>query len=178
MIRSSHELADLSTAATILGLNSEQTQPLIIVLASGYRPELTLYGAIAQLLSRQGYTVRCLSATLPPYCPTEIWRFHYPALECLWLANVLIGSGGYNTVFECALLDLPLIAIPHQRQYDCQESRIIRQDKCWLARNKFEAVGLARELLSNSQKLHKQRFYQNGTIEAVKQIDRCLKDFN
>ncbi|MEM8720531.1 MAG: glycosyltransferase [Cyanobacteria bacterium P01_G01_bin.39] len=151
--------------------------PLIIILASGYQAELTLYGAIAHSLCQQGYRIRCLSATLPPACPSEIWRFHYPALECLWLADVVIGSGGYNTVFECAQLNLPLIAIPHQRLYDCQKTRITtqQQGKCWLAQNRSMAVKLTQQLLSEI-KSHplKPKSFQNGVKKAIKQIERCL----
>ena len=179
LIRSSPELADLPTAANLLGLTLEQIQqPLIAVLASGYKSELTLYGAIAHLLSQQGYTVRCMSATLPPNCPTDIWRFHYPALECLWLADIVIGSGGYNTIFECDRLDLPLIAIPHQRLYDCQKRRITlqQQSKCWLAKDKFEAVKLTQQSLSRIQSQSpKSKLYQNGVVEAVNWIEHCLK---
>lgn len=179
LICSSDELADLPTAANLLGLTIEQVQkPLIVVLASGNKPELVLYGEIAYFLSQQGYTVRCLSATLPPSCPTEIWRFHYPGMECLWLADVVIGSGGYNTVFECDRLNLPLIAIPHQRLYDCQETRIATQQKlgkCWRGRNKSLMLELIRQLLPRVKSLPiKPPSYQNGAIEAFNQVEHCI----
>ena len=179
LIRSSHELTALPGAAALLGLTIEQArQPLIVILASGYRAELALYGAIANSLVQLGYTVRCISPTLPPQCPPEIWRCHYPALECLWLADLVIGSGGYNTVFECDRLNLPLIAIPHQRLYDCQLTRIMAQQKlgkCYLAHNK-SAVRLAQQLLPRT-KSHplKPRSFHNGAEEAVGQIERSLQ---
>ncbi|MGD1917904.1 MAG: UDP-N-acetylglucosamine--LPS N-acetylglucosamine transferase [Pleurocapsa sp.] len=170
LIRGSQKLANLPTAADLLGLTIKQTQqPLIIILASGYEAELALYGEIAHSLHQQGYQVRCLSGTLPPTCPLEIWRCHYPALECLWLADLVIGSGGYNTVFECDRLNLPLVAIPHKRLYDCQETRITaQQSKCWLAKDKSTAVKLTQQLLSPIKtKPLKPTQFNNGAEEAL-----------
>ena len=177
LIRSSQELADLPTAANLLGLTIKQTQqPLIIILASGYEAELALYGEIAYSLDRLGYRVRCLSRTLPPTCPPELWRFHYPALECLWLADLVIGSGGYNTVFECDRLNLPLIAIPHQRLYDCQETRIItqQQGKRWLAKDKFTVVKLTQQLLSSIKTKPLKPTFNNGVEEALKILAKIV----
>lgn len=179
LIRNSSELADFSTAADLLGLIKQQAQqPLIIVLASGYKQELALYGEIACSLNRQGYRVRCLSATIPPACPPEIWRFHYPALECLWLADLVIGSGGYNTIFECQQLNIPLIAIAHRRLYDCQKTRIVtqqKQGKCWLAKNSSMAVSLAQKVLScPKSKTLVSRSFLNGTKEAIAQIAKLI----
>ena len=176
VIRRSHELANLSTAATLLRLTPAQVQlPLVIILASGYASELAIYGMIAAILHQQGYIVRCLAPTLPPGCPSSIWQFHYPAMECLWLADLAIGGGGYNTVFECSLLNIPLIALPHQRLYDCQKTRIITQqqqsDRCFLAKNPTEVLELVPKLLPTTKSLPFQpSLFTDGVIEAIKKI--------
>ena len=169
LIRHSQELPDLATGRHLLGLNTKQTQPLAIVLASGYQSELSEYGAIAATLHQQGYLVRCISAALPPHCPQAIWKFHYPALECLWLADVVIGSGGYNTVSECSQLNLPLIAIPRPRLYDCQAKRIVAY-QCLLAKDRAIAIQLTQQLLSvtklPTRQPHYRPKYSNGVTEA------------
>ncbi len=153
LIRNRDELPNLSIATNLLGLTLQQAKlPLVIILASGSSSELGVYGKIANILNRQSYTVRCLSANLPPYCPSSVWKFHYPAIECLWLADVIIGSGGYNTVFECNALNIPLVALPHKRLYDCQYTRILTQQKknkpIFLARNTIEVIKITQQLLS------------------------------
>ncbi len=146
--------------------------PLVIILASG--SELGVYGEIANILNQQGYTVRCLSANLPPHCPNSIWKFHYPAIECLWLADVVIGGGGYNTVFECNALNIPLVALPHKRLYDCQYTRIITQQKkndlIFLARNTAQVIKLTQQLLSvtKSKSLKPPRFLNGVTVAREK----------
>ena len=180
LIRSSSELPNFSAAASLLGLTSSQVQlPLVIILASGYASELAVYGQIAAIISQKGYTVSCLSSTLPPGCPPSIWRFHYPAIECLWLADVVIGSGGYNTVFECSLLNIPLIALPHKRLYDCQKSRIITQqqqgDRFFLAKNPPEVIKLVQQLLPKTKSsLFPPPLFFNGVFTATQQITEML----
>ena len=173
LIRHSDELPDLATAANILGLTATQAQqPLIIILASGYESELAQYGTIAATLHQQGYLVRCISAALPPRCPTVVWQSYYPALDFLWLADIVIGSGGYNTVSECHQLKIPLIALAHPRLYDCQKTRILAHDY-WLATGEKVAVQLTQQQLLSTQASSATRpKYKNGVMKAVWQISQ------
>lgn len=50
------------------------------------------------------FTVRCLTPFQPIACPADLWLFHYPALDCLSIADVVVGGAGYNTVAECEAL--------------------------------------------------------------------------
>ena len=44
-------------------------------------------------------------------------------MEVMQLADIIIGGAGYNTVYECAALNIPLITFPLRRQYDRQAQR-------------------------------------------------------
>lgn len=127
LIRSAFELPSRQTAREQLGLSDTET-PVVMVLASGRDRELNWYGhateAIAQSFPR--LTVRCLSAIRPPTCPPNFWVCHFPALECLVAADLVLGSGGYNTVTESQALKLPLVARPFPRMYDNQAARLAR----------------------------------------------------
>ena len=180
LIRNPDELPNLSIATSILKLTPKQAKsPLVIILASGYNSELSVYRQIAVTLERENYTVRCLSATLPPDFSSSVWQFHYPAIECLWLADVVIGGGGYNTVFECSALNIPLVALPHRRLYDCQYTRIITQQQqgylIILAKNVTEVIKLTQQLLSRTQsKSLKPSKFLNGVTMAREKIRELL----
>lgn len=179
LIRSREELPNLSITTTLLKLTSKQARsPLVIILASGYSFELAIYGKIAAILHQQDYTVRCLSPNLPPDCPSSVWQFHHPAINCLWLADVVIGSGGYNTVFECNALNIPLVALAQKRLYDCQQTRIITQQKlgnpCFLAKTPIAAIQLTQQLLSvtKSKPLKPAKFLNGVNVvgEKIRQL--------
>jgi hypothetical protein len=45
---------------------------------------------------------------------------HWPAVDLIAQARLVIGGAGYNTVHECAALNVPLVARPWPRKYDRQ----------------------------------------------------------
>lgn len=60
-----------------------------------------------------------LAADCPPNCQ-HLWISHHPGIECLAFSDVVVGSTGYNTVYECASLGVTLVAIaPDKRASKC-----------------------------------------------------------
>jgi len=131
LLYGANELPTLEAMRDRLGLGND-TRPLAIVLAAGRPDELAEYGALALALQRAEpeLAVRCLALTQPPGCPPSLWRPIYPALAVLPAATLVVGGGGYHTVYECQGLGLPLIAWPRSRLYDCQAARLARQASC------------------------------------------------
>ncbi|MEM8613057.1 MAG: hypothetical protein AAGF93_13640 [Cyanobacteria bacterium P01_H01_bin.105] len=98
---------------------------LILVLASGKQAEQKVYGLITQeLVDRFPWLhIYCLSPSYPPGCPWDHWISHFPAIEYLSAADLVIGGCGYNLFYECMALKLPLIAFPWERIHDVQRQR-------------------------------------------------------
>ena len=125
LIRNGEELPDRDRARSLLGISPGDREPVVVVLASGMSEELVLYGKLTHALhgQLQNAIVRCLSAVRPPGVPEELWRFHWPAIECLVAADAIVGGGGYNTTCECQALAIPLVMFPFKRLYDRQGLR-------------------------------------------------------
>lgn len=100
-------------------------QPVIIVCATGKPAELKTFGEVTQQLTQHypAATIRCLAHRRPPACPVEQWISHWPGLEILQFADIVVGAAGYNTTYECAALGVPLVSLPMVRKYDRQAKR-------------------------------------------------------
>ncbi|BAY13916.1 UDP-N-acetylglucosamine--LPS N-acetylglucosamine transferase [Calothrix sp. NIES-2098] len=124
LIRNSWELADRITMRSHI-LKVDETVKTILVCAAGRKSELSLFGKLALHLQQKfpDCAVRILAATLPRECPEALWVSHYPGIECLAAADVVVGGAGYNTVYECAAVGVPLVALAFERIYDRQERR-------------------------------------------------------
>lgn len=131
--------------------------PLVLVCATGNADEQPIFGqftaALAAHVSQSPplseVVVRCLAPTCPPGCPQALWLSHWPALECLSLAQVVVGAAGYNLVQECDAVGVPLVAFAFRRRYDRQrlraqsggqEESIKLHKKVTLVRNNQEAI--------------------------------------
>ncbi|MGC9527334.1 MAG: hypothetical protein ACP5D7_17510 [Limnospira sp.] len=169
------ELPDRAIARSELGLPAETANKTVLILASGREEELNFYGEVTvRLAGRKNLDVRCISAIQPPNCPPELWRFHYPAFEYLVAADVVVGSGGYNTVYECQALGIPLVSRPFRRLYDRQLQRLNRivgdrdRSPAIIVGDVEMAVEAVAALLPLSVP-HNSR-YENGAIAAVEAI--------
>ncbi len=117
------DLPHVGASRLLLGVNSNDH--VVLIIAGGQHEELAFWGETTRLLHETlGTQVRCLADLQPPGCPPELWVRHWPALECLPAAHVIVGGGGYNTVTESITLGIPLVAVPWPRSYDCQASRL------------------------------------------------------
>lgn len=121
------DLAQLKSLRASLNaqLQLPRDQSVILVCATGKPDELKRFGEVTRQLS-QHYPqaiVRCLAYQLPPGCSTDQWIEHWPGLEILQFADVVVGAAGYNTIYECAALGVPLVSLPMGRKYDRQAKR-------------------------------------------------------
>lgn len=186
LIRSADELPDRETARLMLGVNPEEKETkIVVVLASGRGEELSFYGRLTQILadSFESAIVRCISAVKPMDCDDSLWMFHWPAIECLVAADVVVGGGGYNTVYECLALGLPLVAFPFKRLYDRQGLRVQRVrknydkkggEKMVLVESVESAIAAIHRLLSLNKSDENPPNFINGAMSAVKAIEEIL----
>ncbi len=92
---------------------------------------------------------------------------HWPLLRMLPGVDVLIGSGGYNTVYEARATHTPLIAFARERLYDEQDERLVTGERVsdWT-----ELVGLCETHLESAES-RAAIDYVNGTRSAVAAIE-------
>ena len=181
LIRNCWELPDRNTTRSRI-LKVSQTVKTILVCASGKTSELSLFGQLTLWLQQNfpDCAVRILAASCPEECPQELWVSHHPGIECLAAADVVIGGAGYNTVYECTAVGVPLVALPLERLYDRQEKRA---DKAYWVQNTKSAIfedqlvrinEIVQRLLDTAKPATRVHipFYINGAVQAVHQIEQ------
>ncbi len=170
----SRDQTDLVTADGVRSrLNIPAHKPLIIICGAGQPTELAFFGTLTEQIAAAFpfSTVRCLSAICPPTCAADKWLYHWPGMDILQLATVVVGSGGYNLTHECSALGVPLVAFALPRLYDRQALRI---QKCGhLVESAGEAIATVEPLL-NRPKANAPD-YVNGVHEAIAHIKTWLK---
>ncbi|HIK09628.1 MAG TPA: UDP-N-acetylglucosamine--LPS N-acetylglucosamine transferase [Oscillatoriaceae cyanobacterium M33_DOE_052] len=140
LIRSPSELGGRVAAMSRLKLDPNQNSKVVLVCAAGNAEELSLYGQVTIGLDAAlpDVVVRCLAPEKPPTVPPHLWQFHWPAMECFPAADVVVGAGGYNTVYECLAVGVPLVAFALPRKYDRQKMRLIHATS---TPSSMEAIG-------------------------------------
>jgi predicted glycosyltransferase len=136
----------------------------VVICAGGNAWELEWYGEAAALLSGICET-RCIAAELPPGCPPEAWIRHWPSIDWIASAKVVIGGAGYNTVQECLATGVPLIARPWPRKYDLQRWRVEQHPRIRVVTTPQEAASAALDTLREPARAHPH--FTNGANEAA-----------
>lgn len=154
-----------------------QDSPLLLICAAGQPEEQAFFGGLAQQLAEAfpSAQVRCLAPSCPPGCPPEGWIDHWPGIEVFQLAQVVLGSGGYNTVYECAALGIPLVAFAQPRRYDRQALRLTYSG--YPVETVGAAIATIGPLLSCAPLMQTAPSYTNGAERAVSLIEQQLADF-
>ena len=178
LIRCPHELLPRESARVLLRIRGDR--PCIIVCASGNREELAWYGAATRVLIESHATcdVRCVATACPPGCPAENWLSYWPAMDLYSAVDVVVGSAGYNTVYECIALHLPLIARPWPRKYDRQALRLalaVRSGCAQAIASPADAVPAVREVLGRAERNEPNLQFKNGVADAVERIEAALR---
>jgi hypothetical protein len=175
LIRNANELPKLNQARLLLRLKPTDYPKTIVVCAAGQGKELTWYGKLTTALveSLNNVTVRCLAAKCPDRLP-DLWVFHYPGIECLLAADVVVGGGGYNTLYECAALKVPLVAVAQNRRYDRQAVRIGKSIAAQNVASIEDAVSAVRHQLSYGTSSYSPPNYINGAVRAADLIERAI----
>lgn len=110
LVRDAGELVSPNEARSDLGVDDDR--PVVGVVASGNAAEVEEAEERAASLGAHA-CVRLLA--LPGY---------WPLIRLLPGVDLLVGSGGYNTVYEARAVGVPLLATPRERLYDRQERRL------------------------------------------------------
>jgi hypothetical protein len=170
LIRHAGELPDKITMRSRI-LKVDASIKTILVCATGQTSELSIFAQIALRLHQD--FPKCAVRILAPDCPVDfpeaLWVSHHPGIECLAAADVVVGGAGYNTVYECAAVGVPLVALAFHRLYDRQSKRA---GKAYWVRNIEEAVTTVRILLNQVKTAQSSSVsaYVNGAVQAVNQI--------
>ena len=98
----------------------------VLVIAGGNEDELGWYGEVCAELDRRGISYRCIAAQLPVGCDPDRYLRHWPAVDYVAQAKIVIGGAGYNTVHETRCHRVPLIAKAWPRRWDDQVVRAKR----------------------------------------------------
>lgn len=174
----------LSGGQNVLALQeatlAEDTHATLLVLASDVADELEVYGYLANTIAQQcpWVSVRCLSSVPPSNCAVELWDSHWPAIDYLPAADLVIGGGDYSTVYLCQALKIPLIAFPWARSGDFQRERLekmvaLDEDTFKIVTSAEEALcqtfdflnqGMEKDLFSPQKR--SQRFGLGGSTES------------
>lgn len=181
LIRNPWELSDRIMMRSHI-LKVDQSIKTILICASGNTSELSLFGQLALQLHQKfpECAVRILAATCPETCPAGLWVSHHPGIECLAAADIVVGGAGYNTVYECAAVGVPLVALAFPRLYDRQKKRACKiywvQDivDAISENNLLNIYATIRRLLDQIEpdKEPSMPSYINGAIQAVHQIEQ------
>ncbi len=183
LIRSADALPDINKARLLLRLNpADYRSKTVVVCAAGRAEELLWYGKLTGTLAESltGVAVRCLAATCPENCPPDLWIFHWPGIECLLAADVVVGGGGYNTFYECAALKVPLVAFAMNRRYDRQDERVDQLTTAQRVESIDDAIAAVRHYLDcvtipKSISSH-QLAFTNGAISAACLIEQAIAE--
>ncbi len=172
VVRDASELPSRQAMRKNLRIGENET--LILVVASGKDSELDFYWEIARQANHRfdNALVRCLAPTLVPNVSDvddqSLWISHWPGIECIVAADIVVGSAGYNTINECSFLDVPLIATPFDRLYDCQHLRAHRAT--WQASEVSQVLDYLSTFLTNFSPVQSHPSYSNGASDAYLQI--------
>lgn len=178
LIRNAEELPDIEMMRSRLRetSNSQPTtqRQTILVCASGQYEELSFFGTLTTRLAQAfpHELVRCLASSHPPGCSPELWVAHWPGIEYLQTADVVVGGAGYNTFYECKSLGIPLVAFAFGRLYD-RQSRRASKSSYWV-RDVEGAVAAVEAILSETRRQTQQPSFTNGAVQAICAIEQIV----
>jgi predicted glycosyltransferase len=168
LIRNAEELLDQKIVRSRI-LKVDDDRQIILVCAAGQASELALFTELTQRLHEA--FPECAVRILSPYCPEDelktLWVSHHPGIECLAVADVVVGGAGYNTVYECVSVGVPLVALALPRLYDRQLKRASKINQVC---NIPDALFTVKKILDTVTKSQLRPTYTNGAIAAVHHI--------
>ncbi|MCX7423590.1 MAG: hypothetical protein NT013_29205 [Planctomycetia bacterium] len=174
LIRDFDELLDQSSSWEQLRIERTD-RPVIAVIAAGFPAEIQAMQTLAQRLTKatkDRANIRLIAldrSADTPDCPAiNLW----PMLATIRGIDLLIGAGGYNTVWEARATQTPLIAINRTRLYDLQESRLSDLERVPDESAAFNHAMIWAETNGNQ---HRPEIppYENGVHAAVQALT-CL----
>lgn len=172
LIRDFDELLDQCSAWQKLRIECTD-HPVIAVIAAGFPAEAQAMQTLAERLAletRDRANIRLItlnqSAELLNPLAINLW----PTLSAIRGIDLLIGAGGYNTVWEARSTQTPLIAINRPRLYDRQETRLTDIERTPDESSAFAHAMSWLDARRNTRR-HKVPNYENGNHAAVQFIE-------
>ncbi len=171
LIRNHDELLDQAAAWELLRITDTHL-PVIAVIASGFPSERQSLRELAARLShvlKGRATVRLIAldqSSGPLAVETvSLW----PCLSAIRGIDLLVGAGGYNTVWEARATGTPLLAIARPRLYDRQDVRLESHER---VANEAEAQQRVLAWVAQAAG-HRQSVsvYVNGVPSAIQRIE-------
>jgi len=186
MICESGELMTRLVARKTLGITEDQDAPLIVVSGSGTASEAVASSRLACRLDQalEGkYLVRFCSLDAQGLRQAgELGCAVWPLMVALPGVDLLIGAGGYHTVYEARNTGTRLIGFPQQRVYDRQAKRLRASERvtnfeemiteCLLPGCESQSVGSS-DVTDPNRPADVQ--YVNGAQQACELILRCCQ---
>ncbi len=149
---------------------------MIVVVGCGRWDEIEAARLLAIRMDghvKGGALVRFVSVKGLAASERDAGSFIWPLLEVMAGIDVLVGSGGYNTVHEARATATPLVALAQNRKYDRQDVRLLRAERAGDEDDLIRRV--AKYLDSRSASLIRTiPNYPNGVHAAVEQIERLI----
>lgn len=164
LIRDGDELLSCSAAREFLHVPYDDDRPLILVSASGRPEEHKVFRALATELQDnfgKSWHVRLATAARVASSPAGAdsltvartdsdsefsgmaSEIHcWPLISVLPGVDLLVGAGGYHTVYEARSTDTPLLALPQKRLYDRQSVRLTPVERCQSVSDLISRVAL------------------------------------
>ncbi len=129
LLRDPAELPSRVEARGLLGVAPNE-RVLLAVSTEEAHYTSRLFTLIARLAAdlRPSPRIFWASPNLEPFSRTEAYSRgerlqHYPLLEVLSGADVLVGASGYNLFSEAKAVGVPTVFVPRERRYDDQQRR-------------------------------------------------------
>jgi hypothetical protein len=172
LLRDRSEILDRAEARLRLKL-SRDDRPAIVVMGCGRVAEINAARRLAERLETDlsdRASVRFASIIQDSENKMSRSVTLWPLVDLMAGIDVLVGSGGYNTVHEARATATPLVALAQPRKYDRQAHRLSLQER---ASDETEVLRLVSEQLARRPPGSRVvPFFENGVHAAVQLIDR------
>lgn len=97
----------------------------------------------------------------------------WPMMEVYNALDLIVGSGGYNTVNEAVAVGIPLIGMPRKRLYDSQEQRL-EYFGLKIPQDRRELLLAIRHEISRMSRSTASPSFRNGVHQAVSDITAIM----
>jgi hypothetical protein len=128
LLRERAELLDRPAARRRLDVGEGDNRLVIVVAGCGRLDEIEAARSLSSRLESRlagAALVRFVSVQHSNESATIPDAVTWPLLEVMAGIDVLVGSGGYNTVYEARATATPLVALARPRKYDRQARRLL-----------------------------------------------------